>query len=131
MGARWLWVVSILAVLATANPAAGAPTSSAQWSYTKSGVTCAFAGIHSRENGFAYADTNDANGGCAGLKVRLKYKRTSDGAVIDGGWSPWSPSTASSIRALAPVSSTAKASQHQAQNNFDLSPSPVEQPHTF
>jgi hypothetical protein len=117
-------------VMMTAVPAMAGSTSSGQWTYTRSGVPCTFSGIHSAQGGYAYGKTNEVNTYCGGLALRHKYQRTSDGAVFDSGLQ-YQYGNPAAMQLTALWVSTSLGSSHRAQNNFDLTWSPIQQPHSF
>lgn len=117
-------------VLMSAVPALAGSTSSGQWTYTRSGVPCTFSGIHSASGGYAYGRTNEVNTYCSGLALRHKYQRISDGAIFDSGL-VYQNGNPASMQLTALWLSTSLGSSHRAQNNFDLTWSPVLQPHNF
>jgi hypothetical protein len=116
-------------LLFSSLPAHAGTTSSGQWTFTHGPITCTFSGIHSASGGVAYARTNDANNGCASLRVNLKYKRSADGAIFITGW--YETGSGSAITVWAGSTSTAVASQHRAENGWYGYWSPIQQPHAW
>lgn len=104
----------------------GASSAGGPWSYTRQGVTCQWSGSHSAADGQAYGQTNDYNGNCNKLRVRLKYNPGN----IDSGWKT-SVGEPGIYIWPAPLNTTAVSSEHTAQNPFDLSFSGVARPHAW
>lgn len=122
-----LVVAVFVALLVAAAPAhGGAASAGGPWSYVRGGITAQFSGSHNAANGSAYGQTNDFNGLCAALRVRLKYNPGN----IDTGWRE-SASTTAIFQVLAPAGTTAVSSQHRAQHNWDLTWSGIQQPHAW
>ena len=121
----------VLAVLLTGSvPASGSPTAGGTWSYTRGDVTCRFGGLHETIAPDSYGRTSDANGYCGHLRVLFKWKDRRTGVVYESGWRQTSQATQASVTVYV-LDSIAVATRHQAQNNFDLSWSPIQQPHAY
>jgi hypothetical protein len=106
---------------------AGASSSGGPWSWSRGGVVAKFSGSHSAADNRAYGQTNDYNGVCGDLKVRLKYNPGS----VDSGWFT-SVGAPSIYTIFAGTGTTAVSSEHQAQHNFDLSwSSGIQRPHSW
>lgn len=120
--------VVLLGLLGSASPAlAAASSSGGPWSWSRGGVVAKFSGSHSAADNRAYGQTNDYNGVCGNLKVRLKYNPGS----VDSGWKT-SVTSPSIYQYFAPQGTTAVSSEHQAQHNFDLTwSSGIQRPHSW
>lgn len=123
-------LAALLSLVVSPLPAWGTATASGQWTYTRGGVTCKFGGVHETVYPNSRGRTTDVNGYCHHLKVRFKSKDRTTGVVTDWGWFQTSSPTYNAIT-VEIAKSIAVASQHQAQNGFDLSWSPVQQPHAY
>jgi hypothetical protein len=121
-----LLVALVVLIGTTASVMAGSANSGGPWSYTRQGVVCSFSGSHNAANGQAYGQTNDFNGGCGKLMVRLKYNP----GGIDSGWKT-SVTEPAIFQWFAPASTTAVSSEHRAQNPFDLTFSGIQRPHAW
>jgi len=132
---RWERVAALAGAVAVAVlwsvPAWGTATASGQWTYTRGGVTCKFGGVHETINPSSRGRTNDVNGACNHLRVRFKSKDRTSGVVTDWGWFQTTGSVPANAVEVTVTNSIAVASQHQAQNGFDLSWSPIQQPHAY
>lgn len=119
-----LALVVSLAALADAAPASpGGP-----WSHNHPPVYCSFTGFHGAWSGDAHSQTEEYSGTCSSFRQRLKFQRTSDGAILA---TTWYESSASSFTLVAPFPSTAVASEHRAYNGFGGTWSAVRRPHAW
>lgn len=130
MRRRRMAVLAAGAVLAMGGPAWGSPTAGDTWSYTRGSVTCRFGGLHETVAPDSYGRTSDANGYCGHLRVLFKWKDRTTGVIYESGWKQTSQATQASVTVYV-INSIGVASRHQAQNNFDLSWSPIQQPHAY
>lgn len=121
-----LFVVCL--VSASAPAAVAGPIDDGVWTHVDGPITCRFYGIHYTYGGYAYARTDDDNGGCADLQVRLKYKRSSDGVVLS---TTWRQTSGESIQIRGGSPGVAMASQHRALNGWRSVWSTVRQPHAW
>jgi hypothetical protein len=115
-------------MFATPPAAVAGSISDGVWTHNHGPINCTFYGIHFTFSGTAYARTDDDNGGCASLKVRLKYKRSSDGAVFI---TPWKQETDDSVQVWGTYPGVAMSSRHQALNGWYGIWSVVREPHAW
>lgn len=123
-----LLAVASLVFAGEAPPAVAGSIDDGVWTHSDGPITCTFYGIHYTYSGYAYARTDDDNGGCANLKVRLKYRRSSDGLVIS---TAWTQTSGNSIQIRSGWPGVAVASQHQALNGWRGVWSTIRQPHPW
>jgi hypothetical protein len=121
-------LVTVCLTFAGTPAAVAGSISDGVWTHNDGPINCTFYGIHYTYSGYAYARTEDDNGGCANLKVRLKYKRSSDGLVITTAWTQTSGSW---IQIQSGWPGVAVASQHQALNGWRSIWSTIRQPHAW
>jgi len=105
---------------------AGGVSAGGPWNYTRQTITAQFSGVHGSADGKAFAQTNDHNGGCALLKIRLKHNPGN----IDLGWAT-SMNAPSFFIGFGPANTTAVSSQHRAQHSVDETWSAIQQPHAW
>lgn len=107
---------------------AGTTSSGGPWFFTRSGVTCQWSGTHTNVDGKARAITYDNNGGCGNLGQELKFWNGS--AWVKTGMI-LTTTYPSSFAYTVSIASSAGASRHRAQNNFDLAWSGDGYPHPY
>jgi hypothetical protein len=127
---RSLIAPAVAATLALGLPAWAGPVHSGGPWYVGGIDYCAFSGDHYAEANYARGRTTNNNGECGQLKVKLKYKRTSDSSIVDMVWL-FSVGAPSSLIRTAPDVSTAQASQHQVHHPFSNTWSAIQQPHAY
>lgn len=120
--------ILIAVLMAPTTALGGSVSSGGPWSWSRGGITAKFVGSHGSQNDKAYARTEDYNGYCANLRARLKFNPGS----VDSGWYESTGYPPAFLITTSTSGTTAVASEHSAQHNWDLTwSSGVQRPHAW
>lgn len=119
--------VALVAALTATPVLGGAVSSGGPWSYTSGGITIKYSGYHGAVDDRALAQTNDYNGLCDNLGVRLKYNP----GGVDTGWGYSTTGPNAWVAYAAFTGTTAVSSMHRAENPLNGFWSPASLPHAW